>query len=79
MVLADGSEIEVDFLFRSARLVVETDGRATHGARRAFEQDRRRDQLLRLSGWTVIRFTYNQVVNRPDEVLATLTRLLLLQ
>jgi hypothetical protein len=76
IVLADGSAIEVDFLFRAARLVVETDGRATHATRRAFEQDRRRDQLLRLSGWTVIRFTYNQVVNRPDEVLATLARLL---
>jgi len=74
--LADGAVIEVDFLFRAARLVVETDGRATHATRRAFEQDRRRDQLLRLSGFTVIRFTYNQVVNRPDEVLATLARLL---
>jgi hypothetical protein len=76
IALADGSVIEVDFLFRSARLIVETDGRATHATRRAFEQDRRRDQLLRLSGWTVIRFTYNQVVNRPDEVVATLARLL---
>ncbi len=74
--VADGSVIEVDFLFRSARLIVETDGRAAHATRRAFEQDRRRDQLLRLSGWTVIRFTYNQVVNRPDEVVATLARLL---
>ena len=74
--LPDASVIEVDFLFRTARLIVETDGRATHATRRAFEQDRRRDQLLRLSGWTVIRFTYNQVVNRPDEVVATLARLL---
>jgi hypothetical protein len=68
LTLTDGSVIEVDFLFRSARLIVETDGRATHATRWAFEQDRRRDQLLRLSGFTVIRFTYTQVVNRPGEV-----------
>jgi len=76
LTLTDGSVIEVDFLFRSARLIVETDGRATHATRWAFEQDRRRDQLLRLSGFTVIRFTYTQVVNRPGEVCATLARLL---
>ncbi len=76
VILVDGTAIEVDFLFRSERLIVETDGRATHATRWAFEQDRRRDQLLRLSGFTVIRFTYIQVVNRPDEVRATLARLL---
>jgi very-short-patch-repair endonuclease len=31
---------EVDFLWREQRLVVETDGWATHGDRRSFEADR---------------------------------------
>jgi hypothetical protein len=62
----------------SRRSAGRRDRRSRHACHppRAFEQDRRQDQLLRLSGWTVIRFTYNQVVNRPDEVLATLARLL---
>ncbi|MEA2218555.1 MAG: hypothetical protein QOJ35_1181 [Solirubrobacteraceae bacterium] len=41
---------EADFLWRAARLVVETDGRAVHRTRRAFEHDRRRDQRLILAG-----------------------------
>lgn len=66
----------VDFLWRDARLVVETDGYAYHSSREAFERDRERDQRLTLAGCTVLRFTYNQVTRAPEAVAARLRHLL---
>jgi very-short-patch-repair endonuclease len=76
VVLGGGEAYEVDFLWRRERLIVETDGRETHGTRRAFERDRRRDQRLMLHGWRVARFTWRQVVYEPAELVRTLVALL---
>jgi predicted transcriptional regulator of viral defense system len=72
ITLGDGVAYKADFLWRAQRLIVETDGWATHGTRNAFEADRRRDRRLVLAGWRVIRFTWRDVEHRPDEVTATL-------
>jgi very-short-patch-repair endonuclease len=72
----DGLCIEADFLWRDARLVVETDGRQTHDTATAFEADRRRDQRLTLAGWRVIRCTWSQVINEPADLVRTLKVLL---
>lgn len=57
-----------DFLWREPRLIVETDGYATHGTRGAFESDRERDIELGDAGWRVRRFTWRQLVERPGWV-----------
>ena len=75
VALADGG-MEVDFLWAAPRLVAELDGHRAHGTRRAFERDRRRDQLLAAAGYRVVRFTWRQVVERPHEVTETLRSLL---
>jgi very-short-patch-repair endonuclease len=62
---ARGGALEVDFVWRAERLIVETDGHRTHGSRSAFERDRRRDQRLALAGWRVVRFTWRQTANDP--------------
>ena len=59
---------EVDFHWPDARLIVETDGHEHHGTRAAFERDRARDQALMAAGWTVLRFTYRQVLEEPARV-----------
>jgi hypothetical protein len=59
---------EVDFHWPDARLIVETDGHEHHGTRAAFERDRARDQALVAAGWTVVRFTYRQVLEEPARV-----------
>jgi hypothetical protein len=59
---------EVDFHWPDARLIVETDGHEHHGTRAAFERDRARDQALTAAGWTVLRFTYRQVLEEPARV-----------
>ena len=64
----EGGGAEVDFLWREQRLVVEVDGYETHGTRRAFEHDRARDRRLKLLRYEVIRFTWRDVMLRPDRV-----------
>jgi very-short-patch-repair endonuclease len=65
---------ECDFVWREARLVVETDGAAAHGTERARERDPIRDAELQLAGWVVIRVTWVRLLNDPDAVVAQVRR-----
>ncbi len=67
---------EVDCLWAEQRLIVELDGRAVHGTRRAFEADRERDRLLATEGWRVVRITWKQLDEDALRVLGDLRRLL---
>ncbi|TVR60209.1 MAG: DUF559 domain-containing protein [Gemmatimonadales bacterium] len=67
---------EVDFLWKEARLVVEVDGFAWHSSRKAFEQDRRKDQWLESRGFRVLRFTWRQIRDHPLRTVATIARML---
>ena len=71
-----GPPVRADFLWPTHRLIVETDGRGVHATRRAFEQDRRRDQRLLEAGYRVVRFTWRQITEEPERVVATFRRLL---
>jgi Transcriptional regulator, AbiEi antitoxin/Protein of unknown function (DUF559) len=75
IALPDGG-LEVDFSWPQPRVVVEVDGYGWHGDRAAFEEDRRRDQLLAAAGWRVVRFTWRQVVREPRVVAEILRRVL---
>jgi very-short-patch-repair endonuclease len=63
---------EVDFLWREAALIVEVDGYAFHSSRSSFERDRGRDATLAGGGWRVVRFTWWQIVEEPEAVIARL-------
>jgi very-short-patch-repair endonuclease len=67
---------EVDFFWPEARLIVEVDGFAFHGRRKAFERDRRRDMALRDRAFEVIRVTWRQLVDQPFLVVAHIARAL---
>lgn len=69
-------EMEVDFLWPRALLVVETDGYRYHGDRAAFERDRSRDATLALMGYSVLRFSYRQVSDEAPVVADTICSLL---
>jgi hypothetical protein len=62
--------IEVDFVWRDRRLIVEVDGYAFHRSPSAFESDRARDVLLTTKGWRVLRFTWRQITRRRGWVAA---------
>jgi very-short-patch-repair endonuclease len=67
---------EVDFVWRDARLIVETDGWGAHGTRSAFESDRARDAELIAAGWRVVRITKRRLEREPEAVAEQLVRLL---
>jgi very-short-patch-repair endonuclease len=66
----------VDFLWPDTNLIVEVDGHLTHGTRRAFENDRRRDQVHAAAGYVVIRITWEQLQSEPLAVIARLAQAL---
>jgi very-short-patch-repair endonuclease len=70
-VWADGRFIGVvDALIRRARLAIEVDGRAFHTDVERFQRDRTRQNDLVGAGWTVLRFTWQDLVERPGYVVA---------
>jgi hypothetical protein len=66
----------VDFSWPGTMLVVETDGFEFHSMPTTFAADRRRDQRLTLAGYTVVRFTYDQVVGDPRTTAQAVSALL---
>ncbi|HWH94567.1 MAG TPA: DUF559 domain-containing protein [Baekduia sp.] len=66
----------VDFFWPAKRLVVEADSYTYHSMPTAFERDRERDQQLAVAGYTVVRFTYNQVTRQRRAVRSRLRHLL---
>jgi very-short-patch-repair endonuclease len=67
---------EVDFLWRAARLAVETDFYDYHRGSVAFEDDHQRDLDLRRLGYTVHRYTGAQFRSYPAEIAAELGEIL---
>jgi very-short-patch-repair endonuclease len=67
---------EVDAAWREHKVIVELDGYAHHGSRRAFENDRARDRRLTAAGWRVLRVTWRDLATRPRELAAQLRALL---
>jgi very-short-patch-repair endonuclease len=69
-VEVDGRVIAVvDVLFPSARLVIEVDGWSAHGHRAAFQRDRTRQNRLIAAGYVVLRFTWEDLTDRPAYVV----------
>jgi hypothetical protein len=63
-------EYWIDDAFGARRLAVEVDGWAWHSDVDRFAQDRRRQNALVLAGWTVLRFTWHDLMSRPQAVVA---------
>jgi very-short-patch-repair endonuclease len=66
----------VDALYRDAGLVIEVDGHGSHATRRERQADAEREAALASLGYCVIRFTYEDVTERPDYVVQTIRMLL---
>lgn len=65
---SDGVVGAVDFAWEVERLIVELDGRRWHAVTTAQERDRRRDRLAVAHGWVVLRFGWQEIVERPNQV-----------
>jgi very-short-patch-repair endonuclease len=60
-ITVENRTIQPDFMWPGRRVILEADGYATHATRKAFADDRRRDQLLTRNGWTPLRAAYGQL------------------
>ena len=66
----------VDAAYPADKVLVEADSRRWHSRERDFEVDRRRDREAQLAGWSVYRFTWEDIRERPEEIVTTIRRAL---
>ena len=64
----------VDYAYPALRLLIELDSRRHHTAKLDFEADRARDNRRVAARWRPIRFTWEMVTTRPDDVEDVLRR-----
>lgn len=62
----------VDVAFPAAKVAVEIDGVAFHSDSDDFQKDRVRQNAITLLGWQVLRFTWLDLTEYPDRVIAVL-------
>ncbi len=63
---------KVDVAFPRHKLAIEADGLAFHSESDDFHQDRVRQNNITLRGWHVLRFTWRDLTEYPDRVIATI-------
>ncbi|HLY32932.1 MAG TPA: DUF559 domain-containing protein, partial [Jatrophihabitantaceae bacterium] len=72
----DGSLIAVlDVAIPDLKIAIEVDGMAYHVDVERFQRDRTRQNALVALGWTVLRFTWSDLTERPDYVARAIRRL----
>jgi very-short-patch-repair endonuclease len=71
-----GKTLEVDFLWRTQRVVVETDGGRFHDNPLAQDRDATRNQLLARAGYRVPRLGWDQLRDEPEQTIAEIGRFL---
>jgi very-short-patch-repair endonuclease len=64
--------VRVDFAYPELRIAIEVDGYAIRRTATALNHDLERQNRLVTLGWTVLRFTWWQVVKQPDQVAKTI-------
>ena len=66
--LGPGEVVHPDVVDRGRRVVLEADSWEFHAGREAHARDCRRYTVLVVHGWTVLRFTWRQVMHEADFV-----------
>lgn len=76
LIVVDGQRYFGDVVFRAAGLVVDIDGYAFHSDRSAFQVDRTRQNALQAAHWRILRFTWSDITDRPDQAIALIRGML---
>jgi very-short-patch-repair endonuclease len=61
---------KIDVAFPKQKVAIETDGWAFHSSQDDFQNDRERQNKIALLGWQVLRFTWLDLTEYPQRVLA---------
>jgi very-short-patch-repair endonuclease len=70
LVLVGGITYRIDIGFPAFRLGLEGHGRAFHSSDEAMLKDRRRHNAIQGAGWELLYFSWEDVVDRPAQVVA---------
>ena len=73
-IVGSRTTVRPDLVDPVLRIVLEADSFEWHGDRAALRRDSRRYNLLVVDGWTVLRFSWEDVMHDPDYVLDVLQR-----
>jgi very-short-patch-repair endonuclease len=73
-VRIQGRERRIDFAYPELMIAIEVDGFEHHATATGFTSDRVRGNDLALAGWTVLHFTWNQIVHQPGYVASVVRR-----
>jgi very-short-patch-repair endonuclease len=63
---------KADVAFPGPMIVIEADGWAFHSDQEVFQNDRKRQNYIALLGWQVLRFTWLDLVEYPQRVIAVI-------
>lgn len=66
----------LDFVYRQHKVLIEVDGRRWHAGRPRVKSDMRRDNVMNVRGWIVLRFTWEDIMHEPEYVLDQIRRAL---
>lgn len=68
----DGANVvaRLDFAYPVLRLGIEADGFRWHGGRERWARDLRRENRLKLLGWTLLHFSKEDIHDRPETVIS---------
>lgn len=75
-VVIGGRRFVIDIAFPHQRLAIEVDGYRYHSSPYAFQSDRSRQNALAGAGWTVLRFTWSDLVDDGAAVIGAIVTLL---
>ena len=74
IVLPDGRRVYLDFAWADIRLALEAQSYRYHAGRLAWSRDQRRTAILTAMGWRVLPVTWADLVDTPNELIATVRR-----
>ncbi|MDQ4057731.1 MAG: DUF559 domain-containing protein [Actinomycetota bacterium] len=66
----------IDIAYPEQRIAIEADSYECHGDLGSFEEDRERNSILAALGWRILQFTWRQLQDRPEYVIATIGKAL---
>jgi len=66
------SRVEVDGFFPDVKLIIEADGKQWHSSPEDIAKNQDRDDRFRQLGWTVLRYTEEELTIEPDQVIANI-------
>jgi hypothetical protein len=72
VTLANGVTLHPDLSYPASLIAIEAEGYEHHGPRPGWQMDMHRFNPLQVLGWIVLRFSWEDVVRRPEYVIATI-------